>query len=297
MSGHSRGSRGGVIQTDPPPIVHTSGGGSPVRIPALSSAHREFYFSECELASHSPRRFPLEPYAPFRTGKRFGLYASAHDLKDLVAQFGNLGLAAGAYNAGEGRIAGWLADGGSLPWETQNYVLAITGRTIEEWSRPEPVLPSGAALLSPGPDAGCLTVASSLAKPGAGADLVTRITKAPWAPWGVQVAGNFSLNDAMARYSAMEKRYGAVLGGQLPMVIRTVNRSRGTAPFFQIRGRGDPRNRPTAIPRSRTDWAEGGGGGGGRAPAKGDSRGSVSFLSGRPGLPSFPWGGPPPQNR
>jgi hypothetical protein len=173
--------------------------------------------------------------------------ASARYLKDLVARFGNLGLAAAAYNAGEARVAGWLATGGSLPWETQDYVLAITGRAIEEWSRPEPLLPTGAALLPPEPDANCLTIAGLLAKPGAGAYLATSIPKAPWAPWGVQVAGNFSLNHAMASYSVLQKRYGAILAGQLPMVVRAVNRSRGWAPLFQIRVPADSRDHANAI--------------------------------------------------
>ena len=172
--------------------------------------------------------------------------ASARYLKDLVERFGNLGLAAGAYNAGEARMMDWQAGGPSLPMETQDYVLAITGRTIEEWSLPQPVLPTDAALLSE-PAADCLTVASSLAKPGAGADLVASIAKAPWAPWGVQVAGDFSLSRAMATYSMLQRRYGTVLGGQPPMVVRTINRSRGTAPLFQIRVPTDSRDQADAI--------------------------------------------------
>jgi Transglycosylase SLT domain/SPOR domain len=173
--------------------------------------------------------------------------ASALYLRDLVERFGNIGLAAGAYNAGEARVLSWLAAGGSLPWETQDYVLAITGRTIEEWSRPEPVLPIGAALLSPGLGADCLTTAGLLAKPGATADLVAGIPRAPWAPWGVQVAGNFSLNRAMASYAVLQKQYGAVLADRLPMVVRTVIRSRGTAPLFQIRLPTDSRDHANAI--------------------------------------------------
>jgi hypothetical protein len=60
--------------------------------------------------------------------------ASARLLGRLVRQFGNLGLAAAAYNAGPRRIQDWLANKGKLPDETQDYVKAITGRSPESWT-------------------------------------------------------------------------------------------------------------------------------------------------------------------
>ena len=60
--------------------------------------------------------------------------ASARLLRDLYQKFGNLGLAAAAYNAGPKRIADWLANKGKLPQETQDYVKAITGRPVETWT-------------------------------------------------------------------------------------------------------------------------------------------------------------------
>jgi membrane-bound lytic murein transglycosylase B len=59
--------------------------------------------------------------------------ASARLLRNLVKQFGNLGLAAAAYNAGPRRIQDWLARKGKLPEETQHYVKTITGRPAETW--------------------------------------------------------------------------------------------------------------------------------------------------------------------
>ena len=55
-------------------------------------------------------------------------------LAELRQRFGNLGLAAAAYNAGPARVAKWLAEGGDLPLETQNYVSIITRHPIDEWS-------------------------------------------------------------------------------------------------------------------------------------------------------------------
>ena len=59
--------------------------------------------------------------------------ASARFLRKLHDQFGNLGLAAAAYNAGGGRIEKWLSRRGALPKETRDYVKIITGHKAEAW--------------------------------------------------------------------------------------------------------------------------------------------------------------------
>jgi hypothetical protein len=61
------------------------------------------------------------------------LPASARLLANLNREFGNLGLAAAAYNAGGKRVSDWLAKGTTLP-KTRNYVLTITGHPVEQWS-------------------------------------------------------------------------------------------------------------------------------------------------------------------
>jgi len=69
-----------------------------------------------------------DPFDP-----RQALPASARLLHDLQQRYGNVGLAAAAYNAGEGRVNSWLHRGGVLPRETRNYVLTITGVPVEQW--------------------------------------------------------------------------------------------------------------------------------------------------------------------
>jgi hypothetical protein len=59
---------------------------------------------------------------------------SAEFLRDLRTQFGNLGLAAAAYNAGPKRVRDWLAGRSSLPGETRSYVSTITGRSADDWA-------------------------------------------------------------------------------------------------------------------------------------------------------------------
>ncbi|MET4797868.1 lytic transglycosylase domain-containing protein [Bradyrhizobium sp. LB11.1] len=62
------------------------------------------------------------------------LPASARFLRKLRDDFGNLGLAAAAYNAGPGRIQKWLAKESELPRETRDYVRIITGTKAEDWT-------------------------------------------------------------------------------------------------------------------------------------------------------------------
>ncbi|MFH1556904.1 MAG: lytic transglycosylase domain-containing protein [Pseudomonadota bacterium] len=62
------------------------------------------------------------------------LPAAARLLADLQRRFGNLGLAAAAYNAGPARVDAFLAGRSGLPSETRLYVRLITGRSAEDWA-------------------------------------------------------------------------------------------------------------------------------------------------------------------
>ena len=73
---------------------------------------------------------PFEPAA--------ALHESAEFLRELLNRFGNLGLAAAAYNAGPKRVQDWLAKRGPLPRETRNYVHIITGHRAEKWTTSAP---------------------------------------------------------------------------------------------------------------------------------------------------------------
>jgi soluble lytic murein transglycosylase-like protein len=59
--------------------------------------------------------------------------ASAKFLHTLREQFGNVGFAAAAYNAGAHRVTEWLEHKKALPHETQVYVVRVTGRSAEAW--------------------------------------------------------------------------------------------------------------------------------------------------------------------
>jgi hypothetical protein len=82
---------------------------------------------------------------------------AARLLADLKARFGNLGLAAAAYNVGSQQVAAWLQGGTKLPHETQLYVLDITGRRVEDWA----LLPSSASGAYDAAGFDCLSVRDS----------------------------------------------------------------------------------------------------------------------------------------
>ena len=57
----------------------------------------------------------------------------------------------------------------------------------------------------------------------------------PFAPWGVQLAGNFSKDLALAAFARAQRRYAAVIGDTEPFVLATRLRSRGARAFFRVR--------------------------------------------------------------
>lgn len=154
--------------------------------------------------------------------------ASAHLLSDLKAQFGNLGLAAAAYNAGAARVTAWIAGTSTLPTETQDYVLAITGEPAESWTAA-----NGRRAALPGNDPNCVDFAAKR-RPDAAATAFARMPTAS-GTWGVQVSGNYSQSLALADYSALQRRFPAIMAGKPPMIIRTRLGGRGMRIFYRIR--------------------------------------------------------------
>jgi hypothetical protein len=148
---------------------------------------------------------------PFDPGQ--AIPAAAAHLADLRARFGNLGLAAAAYNGGEDRVEAWLAGHGGLPGETLGYVHAITFRPAR-WFReagrevePRPLDPT-----RPFAEAcGLLPVMETRAVLFEGAE---------WQPWGVQVAGSPRRAAALRQFARVQARHAGIIGDAPPMVIR-----------------------------------------------------------------------------
>jgi hypothetical protein len=70
-----------------------------------------------------------DPFDP-----RQAIPEAARLVADLARQFGNIGLAIAAYNAGPNRVGRWLQSAAALPQETRVFVLAVTGRSADDWA-------------------------------------------------------------------------------------------------------------------------------------------------------------------
>jgi len=123
------------------------------------------------------------------------LYESARWLGERRDQFGNLGLAAAAYNAGPRRLRDWIAGRGQLLRETRAYVRIITGRAAEEWvGVPEEIQHDRPA----GP---CTEATKS---PTKGESHIGVEENANWGPWGLQLISDSSEQKALAEYKQLQ---------------------------------------------------------------------------------------------
>jgi len=144
---------------------------------------------------------------------------SAQLLRALRIQFGNLGLAAAAYNAGPKRVSDWLAGRHALPQETTHYVRIITGHQPDEWR----TLQSSSTNLNlpiavPCPEIVKLFSAGRIAA----AHSSSKAAETPPRPlWGVQLVGNSSQIAALSAFYKLQKTYASILGSHEPLVLRS----------------------------------------------------------------------------
>ncbi|MGJ4944229.1 transglycosylase SLT domain-containing protein [Bradyrhizobium sp. HKCCYLS1011] len=192
--------------------------------PVTRNGQRALGIAQFMPATARERRL-LDPLDPVQA-----LPKAAEFLDELRKQFGNLGLAAAAYNAGPRRVQEWLAGSGGMPEETRNYVLAITGTSIDDWAK---VSKSDQATRS-APSTSCRELIALLRRAPNRfvAQLAQRVTRAVVKPWGVQLAAGFNRDQALAMYVRAIKNLTAVVGPQDdPLLLRV----RGTSSFFQVR--------------------------------------------------------------
>jgi hypothetical protein len=180
----------------------------------------------------------LDPFDPVEA-----LPKSAAFLAELRDRFGNLGLAAAAYNAGPQRVQDFLAGARPLPAETRRYVAAITGRTVDNWAKGRVAAPdtpqespSGDAT-EPPPPSTCREMMALLKQaPNPFVEqLRERIDRVAASPWGVQLSAGFSRERVLTAYADIARRFGEILTGRDPSIFSGIFRSRGTQPFYQVR--------------------------------------------------------------
>ena len=175
-----------------------------------------------------------DPFAP-----QEALTASADFLSELHKLFGNLGLAAAAYNAGQGRVQRWLAGEGGLPLETRDYVHSITGRPAADWTDINAqfsIPPIGGAQHF---IADCIELVSRRGE----IKFVSRDTEPPTRAkppgpahlWGVQVAGSHSEAAALASFKQLKTHHPELLADVDPLVLRKRNPGMGSKRMVNVR--------------------------------------------------------------
>jgi hypothetical protein len=144
-----------------------------------------------------------DPFDPMES-----LRHSAAYLHELLNQFGNLGLAAAAYNAGPARVSAWIVSHRALPAETRNYVALVTGWTADEWASSSP--PEKAETTIP-QGVPCTRLANLILTPKQERTIPR---------WGIQVAAHVSEGIACAIYRYRLKRFGSLIGDREPIVLQ-----------------------------------------------------------------------------
>ena len=145
------------------------------------------------------------------------LPASAKFLRKLRDDFGNLGLAAAAYNAGPGRIQKWLAKESELPRETRDYVRIITGTKAEDWTERSAALAIRIELPREAPCEGI----GSLSKTKDVAWVPVKLTPAVAniIRKAEQLAARLSANRARKRFASLLRKNASAHGKARSMIV------------------------------------------------------------------------------
>jgi hypothetical protein len=158
------------------------------------------------------------PYDPAEA-----LFRSAAYLRFLADKFGNLGLAAAAYNGGEGAAARFIAGTGYLAVETLDYVQTVTGVPVTDWlvggvKDPDYDLQPGKPF-----EASCIDLAEkNRFKAFTPPNAIIR-------PWGIQLAQFFSSGTSRRAFDRIKQQFGRVLGGEDLMLVAKRNPNFGPA--------------------------------------------------------------------
>ncbi|WP_022705890.1 MULTISPECIES: lytic transglycosylase domain-containing protein [Paracoccus] len=155
-----------------------------------------------------------DPFNPAQAIRKAAWY-----LAQLSDRFGNIGMAAVAYNGGENRAARFRAQQTTLPYETVDYVEAITGFSAHRW-RDNP----------PGADELKLALAEDTAFRPACEEMAGNrslrefSTQPPVMPWGVIVASHPSQAGAAQQVARLNRTLRPILNGaQVGYVRKRLN--------------------------------------------------------------------------
>lgn len=137
--------------------------------------------------------------------------ALAAYLAELRDRFGNIGLAAAAWDAGEEKVARWLEKGGFLPIRTEDYLLAILGELPIVYRRAD------TGIIVPPLQEEKLFGESCPAIPQLGDAILLNDADRP--AWGAQIAGHFNRNTALRQWELLQERHPDLLEGLQPAIF------------------------------------------------------------------------------
>lgn len=175
-----------------------------------------------------------DPFDPAEAIRHSALF-----LRDLRSELGNWGLAAAAYNGGINRVKRWRVSGGSLPYETEDYVLSITARPADWFNEPGREIEENPLDGEKDFGAACRELPIRRTR-----SVFAAIESAPMQPWGVQVAGHANQSVAMKSFKRVQSRFTSVLGDKAPIVVRD-RASRGR--IYAVRIGADSRSEADAL--------------------------------------------------
>ena len=156
-----------------------------------------------------------DPFNPAQAIRKAAWY-----LAQLSERFGNIGLAAVAYNGGENRAARFVAQQTTLPFETVDYVEAITGFSAHRW-RDNPPAPSDLRLAL----AADMAFRPACEKMAGDRSLREFQTQPPVMPWGVIVASHPSQAGAAQQVARLNRTLRPILdsGARVGYVRKRMN--------------------------------------------------------------------------
>ncbi|MFV0410541.1 MAG: lytic transglycosylase domain-containing protein [Paracoccus sp. (in: a-proteobacteria)] len=153
-----------------------------------------------------------DPYNPAEA-----IRSSAAYLSRLSRFYGSVGIAAVAYNGGEGRADRFMRDGGTLPYETQDYVEAITGFNAWRW-RDDPPTADKIDLRLDG-DVPFLDACTRLAGNRELREFGTH-PREQAAPWGVILASHPTRGGVQRQVNRLNRALRPILGGKNVTLVR-----------------------------------------------------------------------------
>ncbi|WP_275783845.1 lytic transglycosylase domain-containing protein [Pararhizobium gei] len=166
---------------------------------------------------------------------------AAEYLDDLRDRFGNIGLAATAYNAGEGGLRTFLRTG-NLPQETRNYVLDITAHPAEDWRDNPPATVDLRLDDRKSFEDACVALASTRRLKA-----VEFEAEGVWAPWGAQLAAHFQKPVAARLFLLAVRSLPEPLNMEKPLIQKERNRAFGTRLRYTARIARQTRSEAEAV--------------------------------------------------